>query len=347
MTAITLMTLLLVVLFCGAFVYWLLLPVAGRAAMAPMIVAGLGILFLDVLLVSGLQLAADPNAAPPTKDVEEILADDPDPIMRVGVDGVVKFTNAAGRVLLESWDPETAKQVPPAILDVPESNFEIDGRFYHLVVRPKDSHGLFTIYGQDQTESHRTQAKLENALNGKEFLEEVLDSMSDMLILVGNDGKIGRINQVVIDNFGHDSVQDCLVGDIIVNANGEHDPGLINLIMTGPLFIRDFEAGFKTHSGRVMSVLLSTSTVGRLNKETGFIVCLIKDITDMKKALNDKEHMQLQLVQASKLASLGTLGAGVAHELNNPLVGVKGFAQMIQQNRMATREIREIGRAHV
>ncbi len=43
----------------------------------------------------------------------------------------------------------------------------------------------------------------------------------------------------------------------------------------------------------------------------------------------DKESMQTQIQQSLKLASLGKLGAGVAHELNNPLVGVRGFAQLI------------------
>jgi C4-dicarboxylate-specific signal transduction histidine kinase len=40
-----------------------------------------------------------------------------------------------------------------------------------------------------------------------------------------------------------------------------------------------------------------------------------------------REEMQRQLYQSSKLASIGELSAGVAHEINNPLNGVINFAQ--------------------
>lgn len=43
-----------------------------------------------------------------------------------------------------------------------------------------------------------------------------------------------------------------------------------------------------------------------------------------------REEMQRQLYQSSKLASIGELSAGVAHEINNPLNGIINFAQLLK-----------------
>ena len=53
-------------------------------------------------------------------------------------------------------------------------------------------------------------------------------------------------------------------------------------------------------------------------------------IIERKQALNDKDQMQSQLIQSAKLASIGTLASGVAHELNNPLTAVMGYSQLLK-----------------
>jgi len=52
----------------------------------------------------------------------------------------------------------------------------------------------------------------------------------------------------------------------------------------------------------------------------------------LKKAYQELKHTQSQLVQSGKLASIGELAAGVAHELNQPLMVIRGNAQLIQRN---------------
>ena len=57
-----------------------------------------------------------------------------------------------------------------------------------------------------------------------------------------------------------------------------------------------------------------------------------QDITDQVLAEKENQQLQKQLLQASKLSSIGTLAAGIAHELNNPLTAVSGFAEVIDEN---------------
>ncbi len=54
------------------------------------------------------------------------------------------------------------------------------------------------------------------------------------------------------------------------------------------------------------------------------------DITERKRSEEERQRMQAQLIQSQKLESIGTLAGGVAHEINNPIMGVMGYAQLIQ-----------------
>ena len=55
-----------------------------------------------------------------------------------------------------------------------------------------------------------------------------------------------------------------------------------------------------------------------------FLLGISEDITERKKAAQEKKNLQDQLFHSEKLASIGTIAAGVAHEINNPLAIIKG-----------------------
>jgi two-component system NtrC family sensor kinase len=57
------------------------------------------------------------------------------------------------------------------------------------------------------------------------------------------------------------------------------------------------------------------------------VICVSRDITDRKRAEEDRKRLDAQLQQSEHLASLGTFAAGVAHELNNPLGAIRITAE--------------------
>ena len=64
---------------------------------------------------------------------------------------------------------------------------------------------------------------------------------------------------------------------------------------------------------------------------------LIQELREAKKKL---EETQAQLIQAEKLASIGQLAAGVAHELNNPMSGIMGFTQLLLEGKTLSEQQR-------
>lgn len=61
---------------------------------------------------------------------------------------------------------------------------------------------------------------------------------------------------------------------------------------------------------------------------------------DVQQRMKQLQAAQLQLVQSSRLAAIGELAAGVAHELNNPLTSVLGFAELLAERDGLTPEDR-------
>jgi len=63
---------------------------------------------------------------------------------------------------------------------------------------------------------------------------------------------------------------------------------------------------------------------------------------ELKKLVEERtqelRHTQSQLIQSSKMTAIGQLGAGIAHEINNPLTGILGQAQLLKRKIMKLNE---------
>jgi PAS domain S-box-containing protein len=84
----------------------------------------------------------------------------------------------------------------------------------------------------------------------------------------------------------------------------------------------------ETAEGAQLPVSVSFNTLST-DKER-LIILIIRDLSARRRLEAEREQMQQQLYQTAKLASLGELAAGVAHEINNPLTGVINFAQLLK-----------------
>ncbi len=67
----------------------------------------------------------------------------------------------------------------------------------------------------------------------------------------------------------------------------------------------------------------------------------VKGVHCIARNLTDRRRLEQQLIQSEKLSAIGQLVAGVAHELNNPLTSVSGYAQLLLRDQRLPEEPRQ------
>ena len=84
----------------------------------------------------------------------------------------------------------------------------------------------------------------------------------------------------------------------------------------------------KTEKGHSLPVSVSFTPLSTDGEKV--MIMSLRDLSLRKKLEAEREEMQRQLYQSSKMASIGELSAGVALEINNPLNGIINFAQLLK-----------------
>ncbi len=151
----------------------------------------------------------------------------------------------------------------------------------------------------------------------------IFDGSMDMVFVIDREGRFLDVNPAGIVILGYDSRDEFLEHVSFRQLFSDvRDYESVMGELSKRNFVKDLEVRIKTRSGDDRVSLLScTCQVGPDGNVNG---CegIVKDITE-------RRIMERQLLQADKLASLGQLSAGVAHEINNPLGLILGYTQLL------------------
>jgi PAS domain S-box-containing protein len=92
-------------------------------------------------------------------------------------------------------------------------------------------------------------------------------------------------------------------------------------------FYENLEANFRKKDGSMITALMSAKII--LLDGIPHILSITRDISDIKRLEGERRSLEERLQRAEKMEALGTLAGGVAHDLNNVLGIVVGYAEML------------------
>ncbi len=87
------------------------------------------------------------------------------------------------------------------------------------------------------------------------------------------------------------------------------------------------EIQYRRKDGTIVDTLLSSRTI-RLDEED-CMISVVSDITDIKRANEEKARLENKLRQSQKMEAIGALAGGVAHDLNNILSGIVSYPELL------------------
>jgi len=185
----------------------------------------------------------------------------------------------------------------------------------------------------DVTERRKLERQL---LQQEEFRRHLLESFPDLILVVDLQERYTFVSSRVRDLLGYQS-EDLL--DRKISETADHSPELAALYhdvvsSNGSFGAAEFSA--RHRNGSWLTMRASASRLFDADSKLAGVIISVRDITTERK-------LEQQIVQSERLAAMGAMIGGVAHELNNPLTSILGVSELLQDSQTTDAARKQIG----
>ena len=173
----------------------------------------------------------------------------------------------------------------------------------------------------------------------EEFRQHLLESFPDLILVLDLKGKYTFVSARIADLLGYGPEH--LMGKNVEDAENTSPEltALYRTVATGQSSRTSCEYGSRHQDGSWRTMLGMASPLLDAEGKPAGVIISVRDVTTEKK-------LEQQIIQSERLAAMGQMIGGFAHELNNPLTSILGMAELLQDGDVSEAARKQVSILH-